>query len=183
MRIFLPQDTLGVIDKQYIFVDTSFLIDFAFLQRRDRNSFFDSWEEIKMRAALLTTFPVATEFLLGSSEKDLIKKKEYLAELVGTVINSRLIQPETIEEIIIEYGRYAQGKLSYVDLSLGAAVKQFDNSLVLTRNYEDFPLKIFDCQAIFGFHLNKSLRMYGFYSYKGLGSSKENNEDRIRPPF
>jgi len=174
MKIFLPRSTLSVIKQNtHIFIDTCILLDFASF-RKGRPEFLENLLLFTKKGGVFVTIaPVAVEFFLGSTIQDLRVKKEYFNRLVETVIPIRIIREEIIEQLIIEYGRYAKGNVSYVDLCLGAAVKQFPNSLVLTRNYNDFPLKIFDCKAVFTVHLNREVRTYCFYDYRGLSKKKK----------
>lgn len=174
MKVFLPQDTLSVIKQNtHIFIDTCILLDFANFKKGKPEFLEKLLLFTKKGGVFVTIAPVAVEFFLGSTIQDLRIKKEYFNRLVKTTLPIRIIKKEIIEQLIIEYGRYARGNVSYTDLCLGAAVKQFSNSLVLTRNYNDFPLKIFDCKAVFTVHLNREVRAYCFYGYKGLNKKKK----------
>lgn len=187
MKIFLPQETLSVIKQNtHIFIDTCILLDFASFKKEAREEFFKKlFLFTKKGGVFVTITPVAVEFLLGSTIQDLRVKKEYLDLLIETTLPIRSIKEEIIEQLIIEYGRYAKGNVSYADLCLGAAVKQFSNSLVLTRNHKDFPLKIFDCKGVFTVHLNKEARTYCFYSYRGMikEKNKKIREEKNNIPF
>lgn len=179
MKIFLPQDTLSVIKQNtHIFIDTCILLDFASF-KKDKAEFLEKLSLFtKKGGVFVTIIPVAVEFLLGSTVEDLEVKKKYLNRLIEVILPIRSIKEEIIQQLIVEYGRYARGNVSYVDLCLGAAVKQFPNSLVLTRNHKDFPLKIFDCKAVFVVHLNREARTYCFYGYRGLIKKKKKKTER-----
>jgi len=167
MKIFLPQETLTAIRANtHIFIDTCILLDIAALRKRGRNEFLDKLALFTQKGCVFVTVePIAVEFYLGSTKQDLEIKKDYFNQLVTTTIPTRVLKQNIIEDLIVEYGKYARKNVHYVDLHLGAAAKQFPSSLILTRNYSDFPLKIFDCQAVFTVHLNKEARTYCFYSY------------------
>lgn len=167
MEIFLSKETLLAGKERLIFVDTCILLDFAVLKKDDRENLFEVFKRfIDNSSVFITIEPVVNEFLLGTrSKEDLLVKKKYLDRLVETVIPIRTIPPSLIEELILEYGIYARGTVSYTDLCLGAAIKHYQGTYLLTRNYKDFPLKIFNCQGIFTLHFNNDLRTYCFYMY------------------
>lgn len=182
MKIFLPPETLSVIKDIHIFIDTCLLIDIVNLKRKDREELVDKLTLFTQNGCFFVAIePVAIEFFLGSTEQDLKVKKDYLNQLVTTIIPVRVIKQDVIEESLIEYGKYARGNISYTDLCLGAAVKQFPNSLVLTRNYKDFPLTIFECEAVFTVHLNKEARTYCFYGYKKPKEEKDDKKNNLVP--
>jgi len=170
MKIFFSQETLSVLERTHIFVDTCVLLDFACLKRTERDKFIDTLRKFKEKdGVFVTIMPVATEFYLGSTQKDLEIKEKYINQILTDILPVRLLKEEFMRELIRDYGRYAKGNISYTDLCLATAVRQFPKSFVLTRNYKDFPLNIFDCGAVFTLHLNKEVRTYCFYSYNGKG--------------
>jgi len=180
MKIFLPQETISAVKKKYIFVDTCLLLDWANFHKKEKSLFSDSLNQLIINdCALVTVEPVIVEFFLGSNKESLKIKKAFLESLKITIIPIRSVEYK-IEDLVLEYGEKARGKLSYVDICLGAAIKQFSNkSLVLTRNYKDFPERIFDCSAIFSISLSQEIRTYCFYSYdqnKAIKTIKINDE-------
>lgn len=167
MKIFLPQETLSVVKSHYVFLDTCILLDFAVLKPKDKEKFIDKLNLlIQEDCELITINLVVIEFLIGSSVQDIKTKRKYLGLLTKIIIPERGIKPENIESLIAEYGENARGSLSCTDLHLGAAIKQFPNSLVLTRNYKDFPAKIFSCLGVLSLSLEKDVRTYSFYEYE-----------------
>lgn len=181
MKIFL-QEALSIIKNYYIFIDTCVFLDIAVLDKSVRDDFINGLFRFKEEmCAFVTVEPVAWEFFLGSTPKDLEIKKEYFNKLITTIIPTRSLKEETIENLIIEYGRDAMGTLSYTDLCLGTAIKQYPKSLLLTRNYKDFPARIFNCLAVFTISLYKEVRTYGFYEYKGGKISKKDSIENEVP--
>ena len=182
MKIFLPEEALSIVKDSHIFVDTCVLLDFVSFKKEDRVEFEDRLSQFTKRGSIFVTIePVAVEFYLGSSQQDLKIKKSYLNQLIKVILPVRVINKENIEGLIVEYGRYARGNISYVDLCLGASTRQFPNSVALTRNHKDFPLKIFDCKAVFVVHLNKEARTYCFYSYRKAKKRKIKKNPKV--PF
>lgn len=174
MKIFLSEEALSAIKDSHIFVDTCVLLDFATLKGKDQVEFGNKLFLFTKKGSLFVTIePVVFEFYLGSSKSDLKIKKSYVGQLIKTVLPVRILNKENTEGLILQYGRYARKNVSYTDLCLAAAVKQFSDSLVLTRNYKDFPLKIFDCRALFTIHFNKDIRTYCFYGYRRSASKKK----------
>ncbi|MBL7150940.1 hypothetical protein ISS86_03345 [Candidatus Microgenomates bacterium] len=175
MQIFLPQETFLAIKNTHIFIDTCILLDFAnFKKKQGKAEFLNKLTLFtKNGCVFVTIMPVAVEFFLGSTQQDLKIKKRYFNQLIKTTLPVKIIKEKTIEDLILEYGRYARGNVSYVDLCLGAAIRQFPGSLLLTRNYKDFPLKIFDCRGVFTVHLNKEVRTYCFYEYRKRDKEKK----------
>jgi hypothetical protein len=182
-KIFLPQETLSAIKfNSHIFVDTCFFLDFAFLSKRDKEDLLKNWALIiKGGGVFVTIEPVVIEFLLGSSTADLKIKRDYISQLIETVIPVTALQKNIIESLIKEYGVYARGNVSYVDLCLASAIRQYPNTFLLTRNHSDFPLKIFSSQGLFAIHLNKAIRTYCLYAYGKEKPKKKDNKDEI--PF
>lgn len=164
MKVFASTNLSELITKKHVFVDTCLLFDLCIIKNENfkRKAIADL---LSKDIVLVTTSPVKTEFLLGSDYSDLVKKQKYLASLIKAEIPVRVVE-DKFGPLIEQYGKYARGEVSYVDLSLGAAVKHFLNTLLVTRNYNDFPLKIFDCVGIWALHLEKEIRTYCFYSDK-----------------
>jgi len=175
MKIILPKETLSVIKDIHIFVDTCILFDFATLKdKEDKVLFIENISSFIDNGCFFVTLePIAVEFFLGSTRQDIKDKKKYFGQLIKTTLPVRILEKEVINDLIVEYGRYARSNVSYADLCLGASAKQFPKSVVLTRNYKDFPLNIFDCQGIFTMHLNVETRSYCFYSYKKKKAKKK----------
>lgn len=167
MKIFLPHDTLLVVKEKYIIVDTCLFLEFAFLTKEEKSLFIDGLNLLRgVGCSLLTIEPVETEFYIGSNIQDLEVKKEYLKLMkIETVYPQRLLDAEAKEKLLVEYGDMVKGSLSYVDFCLGIAAKQFPKSLILTRNYKDFPGRVFQCVALFSISLDKNIKTYGFYQY------------------
>jgi len=186
MKIFLSEEALSLVKNNHIFVDTCVFLDLASLKKDDRDEFENKLLQFTKQGSIFVTVePVVVEFYLGSSQADLKIKKSYINHLIESTLPVRVLNKIVLDSLIVEYGRYARGNVSYTDLCLGAAVKQFPNSLVLTRNYKDFPLKIFDCRAVFTLHLNRETRAYCFYSYRGLIKKKRAKirEEKDNIPF
>jgi len=183
MKIFLPQETLSAIKfNSHIFIDTCFFIDFAFLPKKERENLIKKWRLITKKGGVFVTIePVVIEFLLGSSMTDLKIKRDYINQLIETAIPVTALQKNIIESLIKEYGIYARGNVSYTDLCLASAIKQYPNTFLLTRNYKDFPLKIFSSRGLLAIHLNKTVRTYCLYSYGEEKVKKKDNRDKI--PF
>ena len=169
MKIFLSEEALSLVKNNHIFVDTCVFLDLASLRKGDRGEFENKLLQFTKRGSIFVTVePVAVEFYLGSSQSDLKIKKSYINQLIESTLPVRVLNKSKMDSLILEYGRNARGNVSYADLCLGAAIKQFPNSLVLTRNHRDFPLKIFDSKAVFTVHLNIEARTYCFYGYRGM---------------
>ncbi len=173
MRIFTSADLYSVIKERHLFIDTCLLLDVAHLNKRERGQLWSILTSFKkVGGVFVTLVPIATEFFLGSNIEDLKIKRDYFNALIEAILPVRTISQEVFDQLIIEYGNYAKGKVSYPDLCLAAAAKQFRTSLLVTRNHKDFPLKIFDCLGVLVIHLNNEARCYGFYQYKGQGSTQ-----------
>lgn len=182
-KIFLPRETLSAIKfNSHVFVDTCFFLDFAFLSKKDKIKLLKEWSLIIKKGGVFVTIePVVIEFLLGSSVVDLKIKRDYISQLIETVIPITALQKDIIESLIKEYGAYARGNVSYVDLCLASAIKQYPNTFLLTRNHSDFPLRMFSSRGIFAIHLNKGIRTYCLYSYEKEEVEKKDDEAKI--PF
>ena len=183
MDIFLPQEALSVIKECHVFIDTCFLLDFASLKKtKDKSKLIDLLNNFRnLSVSFITLSPVALEFYLGSTSQDLLIKEKYLTSIIDEVLPVRALKEEVTKKLIMQYGRYAKGKVSYVDLCLATALKQFPKTFLLTRNYKDFPLKIFGCEAYFILQFNNDLRTYCFYSGEKVIKKQKIKEEF--PPF
>ena len=183
MKIFLPTETLSVVKEKYVFVDTCVFLDFAYLNQKGKEAFMDGLNLLtKENCVFMVIEPVAIEFFIGSNEEDLKLKKEYLEKMnIQPILSSKVLNIEKREELLLEYGNSARGNLSYVDLCLGTAVKQFSKSLVMTRNYKDFSERIFECTALFSICLDKDIKTYGFYQYGRKVEKSQKKDEEI--PF
>lgn len=175
LQTFLPQETRTSISKKYIFLDTCIFLDLATLKNKtDRQIFINLLRDIReAQSILLTIKPVAFEFYLGSGREELEVKRQYVTEVPDQVIDIRTFQSEIDEELIIQYGSYAKGNVSFVDFCLGAAAKKFAKSLVMTRNYKDFPRKIFECIGTTTILQSTNALTYCFYAYRGREAQQE----------
>lgn len=182
MKVFFPQEALLATKNKYIFFDNCVLLDIGILRENDRKEIFDKLDLLLANGCVFgSVYPIYSEFCISFKESDLLKKKAFFEKIIEFTIPIRAIKTDIFDELIVEYSKYSRKtKPSFADLCLAAAIKQFPQSLLLTRNHSDFPLSLFNCLGAFLIHHDKEIRAYGFYEYGPFKRGKKKEEE---PPF
>ncbi len=115
-------------------------------------------------ATLVTSDFVKAEFLKGAPDSLSYKAKgEFIDRFAKHILPTDGEIIKNIYDLIGEYKLDGQN-VSMVDLSLGGMLKKYgSNLLLLTRNANDFPLRIYSLEGIINFPKAKGIYTYGVY--------------------
>lgn len=165
MEIVYPQELLTSFKGKHLIIDTNVLIDSA-SKPSEYTKFFNSLKANDV--AVVTSNLVRYEFIIGTENKIKLKSKEdYLTSIIDSLICPSEPTWKAIDKLIEEYGQEGKG-VKYIDLVLGAMLKQYGSNICLmTRDTTDFVPSIFNLKYIVNAPHSKGIFTYGIYQYQG----------------
>ncbi len=156
-------------ERKHILLDTCFFCDCLLSVERNEEEFIELVKKFKERNNILVTiYPVALEFFRGSDLlSDFRKKKKFYDNLIDTTLH---IDQNILNEAytLTMLYRNKSKDVSPTDLMLGATLKKYSHAgiLLLTRDHSDFPVKIFDRQAVIPMqHTNGGIDTFALFKY------------------
>jgi len=159
-------------------VDTCFIID-ASLSTEQGETIYAELRRILQEENnhLLSVYPVALEYLKGTNLiSEFQSKKAFLDDLVETWLPVDVTTIEKAYDLAQIYRRFGKD-VSSTDFVLGATLARYPNTYLLTKDHDDFPVRIFDRVSVLPMqHKNGGVDTYGLFKYsedKAGGISKE----------
>lgn len=159
--IISPNLTTLLKDK-HLLLDTNVFIDASFHLTFFTKLFTDL---TSCGTTLVTSDLVKSEFLKGAPDNSAYSTKElFLNRFAKFTLPTDQEVIKNIDYLIKEYKLDGQN-VSIVDLSLGGLLKKYgDNLLLMTKNVNDFPIRIFKLVGVINFPKDKGIYSYGVYS-------------------
>jgi predicted nucleic acid-binding protein len=170
------------INRANILLDTNFLIDSlrSINNNPEDSPYLEFITEIKeANNTLVSIPPVALEFLKGSNIlSDRQVKKNFYDDLVAATLpldNNVIENADLLTQLYRNKGK----DISSTDFFVGGTAMKYFNSnfYLLTRDHDDFPVRIFDRErAIIFQHPKGGVDVYGLFKYsdkKGPGIQEE----------
>ena len=164
MKIIIPPDLLISLKNKHLLLDTNVFID-SLLHPAAFTYFFNELRSADI--TLVTIDLVKIEFLRGASDdNDHKRKEEFLEDITDLVLPTDINTVKNVYKLVKDYR--IQGKtIAMADLYLGANLMRYNTTLyLLTRNTNDFPLRLFDLDYVINYPLDKGIFTYGVYKIK-----------------
>lgn len=167
IKIIVGRDFIETVRGKFILLDTNIFIDSSTTTFKEH---LVDFLQHKIEATLFTIDTVYLEFVKGSQDDQVFLNREsFLKQFVDNNIVPLTTQVQQDMVDIIKNMKQGGAKASYVDISLGAFIKQYSekqNTLLLTKNVTDFPLNIYDLKSSFTIFHNSTAHTYGLYSFR-----------------
>lgn len=164
MDIEIPQNLISTLRGKFLLLDTNVFID-ASIHWEVFQKFFNELKSVNI--TLVTIDLVKAEFLRGAEDTTSYATKELLLEgVVNTILSTEGKTLTNIFEIVKRYK--ADGKTVEIpDLVLGANLLRYGSNLfLLTRNTNDFPIKVYDVVGVINCIYKRGIFAYGVYKIK-----------------
>lgn len=148
--------------RSWIIIDTNFLIDYF----SKPELYISLVEGLREGDNVIVSIELVRCEFIRSRVKDVIKlKSEFFTTLVENLLPIdqgvyKLVQP-TIEK----YGEDIE-KVSLTDIYLACVLQRYSQVLLLTRNHQDFPTKLFSRDYLINIESKKDVKTYGLYQFK-----------------
>ncbi len=146
----------------WLILDTCFLIDFYSKQ----DSYTGLIEEIKGSDNTIVSIEFVRAEFIRSKTKDVVRaKSDFFAKLVKDLLPMDKEVHSLVQSTIEAYSG-DMDRVSLTDLYLACTIQRYSKVYLLTRNHQDFPLKLFTRSHIFHIESDKDIKTYALYQYK-----------------